>query len=553
MVNKVPLLRNKQAVDVKVLTANQQVLTCTLKGEAIVKTDTGEQVHLKEVLLLPALTCNLLSVRKVNEAGLKVEFTKNGNVTFMPQAPRRLLMSGRASGSLYELVGDALTLSMVASAANNPSTSISAPSNLIATRFPQTLGALWHRRLGHLNYTSQAKMAANRGATELPTSGVFSHPAPCWSCTSGKLPRKPFPVSANRTCRPMEQVHTDIAGPMQVTSAGGARYFVTVLDDYTQYTAVKPIAKKSEAADFIKHIIKHWEGVTGHSTLAVRSDRGKEYMSDALKQWYEDRGIQMQPTSGYSPQENGAAERLNRTLWETVLTMLADSGLPRKWWSEAVVHAAFLRNVTSRTGGMTPWELMRGVEPDVGTVKVFGAPCMVKVPDQKRHKLNLKAEPGRLLGFDQPNLKAYRVLTFKGVLVQSRDIVAQEYFESKADRRMQYFEIEAGITQPKPSSPTPVTTTSPVSIPAAVPVPSINSSPPDCTAPVSIPTLGLSGPDNTLQSPEDDETSQQTAHGHRSTRINKGKAQARLEPTFEGQSYNAAVNFCLVQRIPSVC
>jgi transposase InsO family protein len=107
----------------------------------------------------------------------------------------------------------------------------------------------------------------------------------------------------------MEQIYTDIAGPMQVTSAGGARYFVTVLDEYTQYTAVKPIAKKSEAADFIKHIIMHWEGVTGHSTLAVRNDEGKEYMPDSLKQWYEDLGIQMQPTSGYSP-KNGAAERL---------------------------------------------------------------------------------------------------------------------------------------------------------------------------------------------------------------------------------------------------
>jgi hypothetical protein len=149
MVNKVSLLRNTQAVDVKVLMANQQALTCTLKGEAIVKTDTGEQVLLKEVLLHPALTCNLLSVRKTNEAGLKVEFTKNGNVTFMAQAPRRLLMSGRASGCLYELVGHALTLSMVASTANNPS--MSALSNLIATSFPQTLGALWHRRLGHLN------------------------------------------------------------------------------------------------------------------------------------------------------------------------------------------------------------------------------------------------------------------------------------------------------------------------------------------------------------------------------------------------------------------
>jgi hypothetical protein len=77
-----------------------------------------------------------------------------------------------------------------------------------------------------------------------------------------------------------------------------------------------------------------------------------------------EKGIQMQPMSGYSPQENGAAERLNCTLWETTLTMLADSGLPKKWWAEAVVHAAHIHNVTNGTGGHTPWEHMKGEEPD---------------------------------------------------------------------------------------------------------------------------------------------------------------------------------------------
>jgi hypothetical protein len=89
----------------------------------------------------------------------------------------------------------------------------------------------------------------------------------------------------------------------------------------------------------------------------------------------------MQPTSGYSPQENIAAERLNRTLWETTLTILADSGLPKKWWAEVVVHASHIHNVTNATGGPTPWEQMKGEEPDLSTLKIFGAPCMVKAPN----------------------------------------------------------------------------------------------------------------------------------------------------------------------------
>jgi hypothetical protein len=99
------------------------------------------------------------------------------------------------------------------------------------------------------------------------------------------------------------------------------------------------------------------------------------------------KGIEMQPTSGYSPQENGAAERLDRTLWETTLAMLSDCGLLQKWWGEAVVHASHLRNITNSTGGQTPWELIKGEKPDISTVKIFVPPCMVKVPAPKRHKL----------------------------------------------------------------------------------------------------------------------------------------------------------------------
>jgi hypothetical protein len=65
---------------------------------------------------------------------------------------------------------------------------------------------------------------------------------------------------------------------------------------------------------------------------------------------------------------------------------------------------------------------------------------MVKIPDEKRNKLQAKAEHGRLLGFDQPNTKAYKVLTAHGTVTRSRDIVVNEEFESKVDRDMLDFD-----------------------------------------------------------------------------------------------------------------
>jgi hypothetical protein len=76
---------------------------------------------------------------------------------------------------------------------------------------------------------------------------------------------------------------------------------------------------------------------------------------------------------------------------------------------------------------------------------------MVMVPDEKRHKLEFKAQTGRLIGFDWPNTKAYLVLIEGGKIFQSRDVTVDEKFESKVDKRMPDFEEDAGI-KPIPAS-----------------------------------------------------------------------------------------------------
>jgi hypothetical protein len=76
--------------------------------------------------------------------------------------------------------------------------------------------------------------------------------------------------------------------------------------------------------------MQNWKAATGHKTLSIRNDRIKEFMGQELEGWYQGRGIEIQPTSVYPSQENDAAERLSRSLRETTLAMLANSGLPQK-------------------------------------------------------------------------------------------------------------------------------------------------------------------------------------------------------------------------------
>ena len=315
---------------------------------------------------------------------------------------------------------------------------------------------------------------------------------------------------------------------MQTVSAGGARYYIAIVDDYSKFKAVQPIAKKSDAPHFIKTVITNWEAKTGLSTAAIRHDRAKEFMAAEMRDWYQDKGIEMQPTAGYSASENGVAERFNRSVWELVLAMLADCGLPKKWWGEALAHACHLRNVTDSTGGPTPWELVKGELPDLTSLRVFGAPCMVKIPDEKRHKLEFKTEPGRLLGFDLPNTKAYKVLTSSGTVTQSRDVTVNEDFESKADKRMLNSEIDMGI------APTPEVDDTPPPPPApALPAPALtvdDTPPPPDAAPSSSAAQPPGAQDATLHEESDTEDLPQTGSHHRSSRENKGQAPERFNP-----------------------
>ena len=133
-----------------------------------------------------------------------------------------------------------------------------------------------------------------------------------------------------RAEHPLALLHTDVCGPLPVVSKGGSEYFVTVLDDYSKLSVVHPIARKSETPTVIKEVSSHLlETQTGPTTQRLRCDNGSEYINAELKSFCKDKGIKLETTVRYTPEQNGAAERLNRTLLDKVRPMLADSGLSK--------------------------------------------------------------------------------------------------------------------------------------------------------------------------------------------------------------------------------
>ncbi|MBW0493438.1 hypothetical protein O181_033153 [Austropuccinia psidii MF-1] len=112
-------------------------------------------------------------------------------------------------------------------------------------------------------------------------------------------------------------------------------------------------------------------------------------------------GIQQLFTCPYTPEQNGEAERLNRTLGDAARTMLRASGLPQSFWSYAYKCAAYIHNriPNNRTGFLTPLKLWCGRKPQAKRIFPFGAKAIVHIPSEKRGKLDNRGRLCSLIGF----------------------------------------------------------------------------------------------------------------------------------------------------------
>ena len=187
----------------------------------------------------------------------------------------------------------------------------------------------------------------------------------CEPYLAGKACRKPF-GKAMRATQSFELIHSDICGPMNVKVRHGALYFLTVIDDYTQYGYVQLIAHRYEALDCFKRFVAKVENKHEKSLKAFRTNRGCDYLSDQFKDLCEEKGIRRQLTISNTPQQNGVAKRRNRMLLDMVRSMMAQANLPISYWEDALLTAAYILNhVPSQSVSSTPYELWKGEKPNL--------------------------------------------------------------------------------------------------------------------------------------------------------------------------------------------
>lgn len=280
----------------------------------------------------------------------------------------------------------------------------------------------WHRQLGHRNWAAAERIVKENLATGMKVSDCGLRLV-CECCMQGKSARLPFPPVVDRkSARILDIVHTDLCGPMENVTPSGNRYAMTIIDDFSRFTVTYLLQRKSEAAGIIQDYVKWVENHFGRKPGFVRSDGGGEFNNHELRKFYKQHGIQPQFTTPYSPQQNGVAERKNRSLTEMATCMLIDAGMEKRFWGEAMLTATYLQNrLPSRSIQKTPHELWWGRKPDLAHLRVFGSPAYVHVPDTKRKKLDNKATRLTFIGYAMEQ-KAYRFVDLDtDIITVSRD------------------------------------------------------------------------------------------------------------------------------------
>ncbi|CAI7909038.1 unnamed protein product, partial [Closterium sp. NIES-53] len=181
----------------------------------------------------------------------------------------------------------------------------------------------WHERLCHINIPMLQKLVKDGSLKGLEVKGTAKEIGSCPICLETKFTKFSFSSGTGPAKAPLVLVHMDVVGPTRAPSLSGSRYFLTIVDDHTRAVWVYPLKTKGEAA---AAVLKEWmpraQRESGHKVKVIRTDNGGEFIGADFEAVLKKKGIQHQLTVPYNPQQNGVAERFNRTLQEGACTLL---------------------------------------------------------------------------------------------------------------------------------------------------------------------------------------------------------------------------------------
>ncbi|KAH9665312.1 hypothetical protein KPL70_020298 [Citrus sinensis] len=394
-----------------VMMGNNQPCRTMGIGTIRLKMFDGMVRELKEVRFVPEIKKNLISVGALEAKGYKVTI-EDGTMKFTHGA--MVILQGVRRHNLYYLKGGTTD-----------------EANVVEAHSDTT--KLWHVRLGHAGEKSLQTLMRHGLLKGTKTCKLNF----CEHCVVGKKTRVKFGTANHDTREILEYVHSDVWGPTKTASIGGSHYFVIFVDDFSRRVWVYTMRAKDEVLEIFVKWKKLVETQTGRKIKVLRSDNGGEYTSDPFLQVCQNEGIKRHFTVRHTPQQNGVAERMNRTLLEKVRCMLSNAGLDKKFWAETVSYASHLVNrlPSAAIGGKTPMEMWSGKHAqDYDSLRVFGCPAYYHVKDGK---LDPRARKSIFVGF-KSGVKGFKLWDLEDKkFVCSRDVTFDEASMIKASSSQQ--------------------------------------------------------------------------------------------------------------------
>lgn len=392
-----------------------------VKGNGNVKILLPERERIKRItfentLYVPDLRNNLISVSKITNKGYNVIFDEKSARVVDKEGLVHL--EAQRKGDLY-YVGEKEPINMSHGTANADDSDLNT----------------WHRRLGHLNNVDLMKIM-KKAKCKVPISDSKDL-INCEVCIQGKMTRKPFPTGRSPRNTLLEVVHSDVVGPIRIRSMNQEKYFITFVDDASRWCEVYLLGQKSGALTAFKMYKNRIENLAGNRIKSLQTDNGLEYCNAEFNKYLQDCGIERRLTVPHTPQQNGVAERINRTLLDMARCLMLDAGLPQMFWACAITAACHIRNrcPSKIIGGLTPYEKLKGKIPKFNYMKVFGSEVYVLDKSPAKGKFDPRSKKGIFVGYPR-EVKGYRVwMPKEKKIIIARDVKFLELRKSSYNDR----------------------------------------------------------------------------------------------------------------------
>ncbi|GAU44851.1 hypothetical protein TSUD_112250 [Trifolium subterraneum] len=338
-------------------------------GSILVKSEDGQEAVMTDVLYVPSMKSNLISIGQLLEKNYSVEM-HDKELKLFDAKDRLILKAPLSNNKTFQI-----SINMI-------------DQQCLVTTVNEDQNWIWHHRYGHLNFRSLNLLNLKKMVHGLPH--IKTPKQLCKECCVAKPARKAFKHDLPmKSSQKLQLIHSDVCGPLEVQSMGGNYYFLTFIDEFTRHVWIYMIEKKSEVFTKFKKFKLQVERESECSIKKLRTDGGGEYVSNEFAKFCKE--------------------------------------MPNRFWAEAAATSVYIINrcPTKKLLDKTPYEAWTGAKPSVCHFKVFGSLCFRHVPEQLRRKLDDRSQAMVFLGYHSTG--AYKLYSpTENKMIISRDVQFDE-------------------------------------------------------------------------------------------------------------------------------